>query len=62
MKFLKNYTALMKTSKTVLLCCIPGHVGIKGNEQVDDMAKMALHSSISAVKYAPSDLYHDVRV
>ena len=62
MKFLKNYTALMKTSKTVLLCCIPGHVGIKGNEQVDNVAKMTLLSSISAVKYARSDLYHDIMV
>ena len=39
---------------------IPGHFGIKSNEQADDVAKMALHSSISAVKYPPSDLYHDV--
>ena len=60
MKFLRNYTALVNTGKTVLLCRFPGHVGIKGNEQADEVAKMALHSSISAVKYPPSDLYHDV--
>ena len=60
MKFLKNYTALVNTGKTILLCWVPGHVGIKGNEQADEVAKMALHSSISAVKYPPSDLYHDV--
>jgi len=52
-------TALVNTGKTVLLCWVHGHIGIKGNEQGDDVAKMAL-SSISAVKYPPSDLYHDV--
>ena len=50
----------MSTGKTVRLCWVPGHVGIRGNEQVDEVAKMALHSSTSAVKYPPSDLYHDV--
>ena len=59
-KFLKNYTALVNPSKTILLCLVSGHVGIRANEQADDAAKMALHSSISAVKYPPSDLYHDV--
>jgi len=62
MKFLKNYTALVNTGKIVLLCWVPGHVGIKGNEQVDNVAKMTLLSSISAVKYARSDLYHDIMV
>jgi len=37
-----------------------GHIGIRGNEHADDVAKMALHSSISVVKYPPSDLCHDV--
>jgi len=53
MKFLKNYTALVNTGKTIL---VPGHVGIR----VDEVTKMALHSSILAVKYPPGDLYHDV--
>jgi len=39
---------------------VPGNVVIRGNEQADEVAKMALHSSISAVKYPPCDLYHDV--
>jgi len=30
MKFLKNYTALVNTGRTVLLRWVPGHVGIKG--------------------------------
>jgi len=59
MKFLKNYTALVNTGRTILLCWVPGHDGITGNKQTDDVAKMALHSSISAVKYPRSDLYHD---
>jgi len=60
MKFLKNYTALVNTGKTILLCWIPGHIGIRGNQQVDEVAKIAIHSSISAVNYPPSDLCHDV--
>jgi len=60
MKFLKNYAALENTGKTILLCWIPDHVGIRGNEQADEVVKMALHSSISAVKYPPIDLYQDV--
>jgi len=50
MKFLKK---LYSTGKTTLLCWVPGHVVIRGNEQADDVAKMALHSSMSAVKYPP---------
>jgi len=50
----------VNTGKAILLCWNPGHVCIRGNEQVDDVAKMALHFSISAVKYPPSHLYHDV--
>jgi len=60
MKFLENCTALVNTGKTILLWRVPGHVGIRGNEQANDVAKMAINSSISAVKYPPSDLYHDV--
>jgi len=60
MKFLKNCIALVNPSKTILICLVSGHVGIRGNEQADDVAKMALHSSISAAKYPPIDLYHDM--
>ena len=40
-------------------------IGFGGTEHpisgwADEVAKTALHSSVSAVKYPPSDLYHDV--
>ena len=39
-KFLKDYTMLAKNGKNIILCWIPSHVGILGNEKAD--AKSAL--------------------
>jgi len=44
MKFLENYTALVNTGKTILLCWIRGHFGFRCNEQAYEVAIMALHS------------------
>jgi len=51
MKFLKLYSSALMNTGERILCWVPGHIGIGGNEQADNEAKMALHSSISAVKY-----------
>ena len=49
-KYLKTYSTLTNCGKTVILCWIPGHVGIPGNERADSVAKAALSLSISPVK------------
>jgi len=46
-KYLKTYNTLTKAGKTVILCWIPGHVGIPGNERDDRVAKAALSLPIS---------------
>ena len=43
------------SGKTVMLCWIPGHVGIPGNERVDRVAKAALSLPISSVKVSAMD-------
>ena len=46
-KYLKTYSTLTNSGKTVILCWIPGHVGIPGNERADRVAKAALSLPIS---------------
>jgi len=54
-KYLKTYSTLTNHGKTVILCWIPGHVGIPGNERADRVAKAALSLSISPVKVSAMD-------
>ena len=42
---LETYSALI--NKAVLLCWVPSHVGIRGNELADAAAKVALKDSQS---------------
>jgi len=49
-KYLKTYSTLTNCGKTVILCWIPGHVGIPGNERADRVAKAALSLPLSPVK------------
>jgi len=41
-RIIKDYSTLSKSGKTIVLCWIPSHVGISGNEKVDTAAKSAL--------------------
>jgi len=54
-KYLKTYSTLTNSGKTVILCWIPGHVGIPGNERADRVAKAALSLTISPVKVSAMD-------
>ena len=54
-KYLKTYSTLTNSGKTVILCWIPGHEGIPGNERADRVAKDALSLPISPVKVSAMD-------
>jgi len=49
-KFLKDYTTLAKNGKNIVLCGIPSHVGILGNEKADAAAKSALSLPVTHMK------------
>jgi len=50
-KFIKDYTLLFSNNgKNILLCWIPSHVGISGNEKADTAAKAALSLSVTPMK------------
>jgi len=52
---IKTYSTLTNSGKTVILCWIPGHVGIPGNERADRVSKAALSLPISPVKVSVID-------
>jgi len=56
-KFLKEYTILEKNGKNIILCWIPSHVGILGNEKADAAAKSALSLPVTHMKLPATDMY-----
>jgi len=44
---IKDYTHLTHSGKTIILCYIPSHVNILGNERADTAAKSALSLPIT---------------
>jgi len=54
-KYVERYTTLTNSGKTVILCWIPGHLGIPGNERADRVAKAALSLPISPLKISVTD-------
>jgi len=44
---IKDYTHLANTGKAIILCWIPNHVNIRGNERADTAAKSALSLPIT---------------
>jgi len=49
-KFLKDSTILEKNGKNIILCWIPSHVGILGNEKANAAAKSALSLPVISMK------------
>ena len=56
-KFLKDYTILAQNGKNIILCWIPSHVGILGNEKADAAAKSALSLPITHMKFPVTCMY-----
>jgi len=56
-KFLKDYTVLAKNGKNIILCWIPSHVGIVGNEKADTAAKSALSLPVTRMKLPATGMY-----
>jgi len=56
-KFLKDYTVLAKNGNNIILCWIPSHVGILGNEKADAAAKSALSLPVTRMKLPATGMY-----
>jgi len=61
-KCLKTYKTLTNSGKTAILCCIPGYVGIPGNEREDWVAKATLSLPISPVKLSAMDIFPSAKL
>ena len=53
---IKDYTHLANSGKTIILCWIPSHVNIRGNETADTAAKSALLLPITNMKLPAHEL------
>jgi len=56
-KFIKEYTLLSNSGKNILLCWIPSHTGIRGNEKVDTAGKAALSLAVTPMKLPASEFF-----
>ena len=55
-KIIKDYSHLSNIGKTIVLCWIPSHVNIRGNEMADVAAKSALSLPITSMRLPSSEL------
>ena len=60
-RIIKDYSTLSKSGKTIVLCWIPSHMHISGNEKVNTAAKSAL-SPCHPMKIPAADLIPRVTV
>jgi len=54
---IKDYTYLSNSVKTIILCCIPSHVNIRGDEMADTAVKSALSLPITNMKLPSSERF-----
>ena len=60
-EILNMYRKLMNRGKYIVMCWIPSHIGIAGNDMADKAAKEALELPISDIKIPYTDLYGIVK-
>ena len=60
-EFLLQYNALIDDHKDIILCWVPSHIGIEGNDKADRGAKQALELDIQNIKIPYTDLYGVVK-
>jgi len=53
---IEDYTHLANSSKIIILCWIPSHVNIRGNERADTAAKSALSLRVTNMKLPVREL------
>jgi len=56
LSFIRDYTKLASNGKQIVICWVPSHVGIRGNEKADAAAKSALNLPVTATRYPARDL------
>ena len=54
-EIVKKYHQLSKLGMVIVMCWLPGHVGIKGNEMADSAVKSSLQIPMSSNKIPHSD-------
>jgi len=57
---IKDYTHFANSGKTIILCWIPSHVNIRGNERADSAAKSALSFPITNMQLPACELMPSV--
>jgi len=57
-KISKDYSHLTAIGETVMLCWIPSHLNITGNEKADCAAKSTLSLPITNMRFLACDLAH----
>lgn len=60
-QILKRYFDLSST-KTIIFCWIPSHINIKGNEEADKEAKIAINQPAANIKIPFTDFKHHIRI